>query len=129
MVRKSKMTLRFNRTSQKQRRRFLRSHLTKTEAVLWTHLSRRQMLGYKFRRQYSVDQYVIDFCCPELKLAIEVDRESHFTQAMRECDRERQDHIEASGIRFLRITNIDILDNFGGILNEIAKTIREIEKT
>jgi very-short-patch-repair endonuclease len=67
------VTLHFNTTLQKQRRRFLRSHLPKAEAVLWTHLSRRQMLGYKFRRQYSVEQYIIDFYCPELKLAIEID--------------------------------------------------------
>ena len=122
------MTLCFNRTSQKQRRRFLRSHLPKAEAVLWMHLSRHQMLGYKFRRQYSVDQYIIDFYCPELKLAIEVDGESHFTRAAREYDRQRQDHIEAFGIRFLRITNIDILENIGGVLDEIANNISEIEK-
>ena len=86
------------------------------------------MLGYKFRRQYSVDQYIIDFYCPELKLAIEVDGESHFTRAAREYDRQRQDHIEAFGIRFLRITNIDILENIGGVLDEIANNISEIEK-
>jgi len=87
------------------------------------------MLGHKFRRQHSVDQYVIDFYCPKLKLAIEVDGESHFTAIARVYDRRRQEFIESFGIRFLRITNIDILDNLDGVLDEISKTIQEIEKT
>jgi len=122
------MTLHYNTTNRKQRRRFLRSHLSKAEAVLWTHLSRRQMLGYKFRRQYSVDQYIIDFYCPELKLAIEVDGESHFTETARAYDRKRQECIGSFGIRFLRPTNADVLGNLCGVLDEIANKISEIEK-
>ncbi len=93
------------------------------------HLSRRQMLGFKFRRQYSVDQYVIDFYCPELKLAIEVDSECHFTAPAREYDLRRQEHIETFGIRFLRVMNTDVLGNLHGVLDEIAAKIGEIEKT
>ena len=91
------------------------------------HLSRRQMLGYKFRRQHSVDQYVIDFYCPQLKLAIEVDGECHFTEAGREYDRRRQEHIETFGIKFLRVMNSDVLSNIYGVLDRIAEEIRKTE--
>jgi len=90
------------------------------------HFCRRQMLAYKFRRQYSVDQYIIDFYCPELKLAIEVDGESHFTETAREYDRSRQEYIEAFGIRFLRVMNSDVLGNLQGVLDEIAAEIGKI---
>jgi len=92
------------------------------------HLSRRQMLGYKFRRQYGVDQYVIDFYCPELKLAIEVDGECHFTAPATEHDRKRQKYIETFGIRFLRVMSTDVLSNLHGMLHEIATEIGEITK-
>jgi very-short-patch-repair endonuclease len=121
------MTLHFNITPLKKRRRYLRSHLPKAEVILWMHLSNRQMLGYKFRRQYSVDKFVIDFYCPELRLAIEVDGDSHFTPAARVYDRGRQHHIESFGIRFLRVMNEDVYHNFDTVLDEIAATIRGIE--
>jgi very-short-patch-repair endonuclease len=85
------------------------------------------MLGYKFRRQYSVDQYVIDFYCPELKLAIEVDGDSHFSPLARIYDSQRQHHIESFGIRFLRILNEDVYFNMDAVLDEIEETIRGLE--
>jgi very-short-patch-repair endonuclease len=123
------MTLHFNTIEGKQIRRSLRHNLPKAEAVLWTHLSRRQMLGYKFRRQYGVDRYILDFYCPELKLAIEVDGESHFTETVRAYDRKRQAHIESFGIRFLRMKNADVLTNLHGVLDMIANQISEIKST
>ena len=95
--------------------------------LLWIHLSNRQMLGYKFRRQYSVDRFIIDFYCPELKLAIEVDGDSHFTPLARVYDLGRQHHIESFGIRFLRVMNEDVYHNLDAVLDEIAATIRATE--
>jgi very-short-patch-repair endonuclease len=57
----------YNKSTMKQRRKALRKNLSKAEAIMWNHLSRRQMNGYKFRRQQSVDQYVIYLNCSELK--------------------------------------------------------------
>ncbi|MBI4548649.1 MAG: DUF559 domain-containing protein, partial [Ignavibacteriae bacterium] len=93
------MTKHYNKKSQTEIRRLLRRYLSKAEAVMWKQLSRKQMLGYKFRRQYGVDQYVIDFYCPELKLAIEIDGESHFRTTSAEYDREREEYIKTFGIR------------------------------
>ncbi len=121
------MTLHFNITPLKKRRRYLRNHLPKAEVLLWMHLSNKQTLGYKFRRQYSVDNFIIDFYCLELRLAIEVDGGSHFTRLARVHDRVRQRHIESFGIRFLRVMNEDVYGNLDAVLDEIEATIRAIE--
>ena len=121
------MTLHFNITPLKKRRRYLRNHLPRAEVLLWMRLSNRQMLGYKFRRQYSVDKFVIDFYCPELRLAIEVDGDSHFTRRAMIYDRCRQNHIESFGISFLRVMNEDVYHNMDAVLDEIEVTIRTIE--
>ena len=64
--------------------------MPKAEVILWEKLSRKQMHGYKFRRQYGVDQYILDFYCPRLKLAIEIDGDSHFVTGAEDYDKERQ---------------------------------------
>ena len=68
----------YNRTSEKARRQLLRRETPSAEEILWSKLRRRQMLGYKFRRQYSVENFVVDFYCPRARLAIEIDGDSHF---------------------------------------------------
>ena len=84
----------FNKSRQKETRRFLRNHLSKAEAVMWIYLSRKQLKGYKFRRQYGVEQFILDFYCPALKLAIEIDGENHFQSGAEVYDKERQQYIE-----------------------------------
>ena len=85
------------------------------------------MHGKRFLRQYGVDQYVLDFYCPELKLAIEVDGESHFMPGVEDQDKARQEHIEAYGIRFLRFTNPEVCDNLDGVCQDIYDKIEEIK--
>jgi very-short-patch-repair endonuclease len=99
--------------------------MPKAEILLWANLSRKQLLGYKFRRQYSVEQYVIDFYCPALKLAIEIDGDSHFQPGAKERDAERQGFIETFGIEFLRFTNADIYENLDGVIDTIAEFITQ----
>jgi very-short-patch-repair endonuclease len=101
--------------------------MSKSEIILWSKLSGKQMLGYKFRRQYGVDQYVLDFYCPRLKLAIEVDGESHFMPGAEEQDKARQEYIEAYGIRFLRFMNPDVCENIDGVCQDIYDKIEEIK--
>ena len=67
------MTKHYNRKTEEVKRKKLRQNSTYTEKIVWMNLRNRRMLGYKFKRQYSVDKYIIDFYCPELKFAIEVD--------------------------------------------------------
>ena len=61
------MTKIFNKSSEKQKRQTLRNNSSKAEQMLWSKPCEKQLLGYKFRRQYSVGPYVIDFYCPQLK--------------------------------------------------------------
>jgi very-short-patch-repair endonuclease len=64
------MTKHFKKRKELEKRRKLRKEETYVEKIVWLRLRDRQILGYKFRRQYSVDHFVIDFYCPELKLAV-----------------------------------------------------------
>lgn len=120
------MTKVFNKKAQTPRRRALRHSMSIAEVILWSKLSRKQMLGYKFRRQYSVDQYIIDFYCPRLKLAIEVDGDSHYFPGSEEHDNIRQKHIETFGVRFLRFTNDDVCDNIDGVCQNIYDKIGKL---
>ena len=99
--------------------------MPKAELVLWTKLRSKGFDGYKFRRQYSVGKYVVDFFCPKLKLAVEVDGDSHFSEESERGDRERQNFIESFGISFLRFTNNDIYENLDGVLERIEGSIEE----
>ncbi len=67
-----------NRIELKTFRKKLRNHSTSAEAVLWTYLKHRQLDGRKFRRQYSIGNYIVDFYCAEEQLVIELDGEDHF---------------------------------------------------
>src|SRR4051812_11303424 len=103
------MTEIFNKYPQRERRKKLRAEATPAEMKLWKRLSRRKMSGLKFRRQYGVGTFILDFYCPELNLAIEIDGEYHNEEEIKENDQARQEQIEALGIRFLRFTNDVIL--------------------
>jgi very-short-patch-repair endonuclease len=120
------MTRIYNRRTQTEKRRMLRRSMSKAEVLLWGHLSRKQILGYKFRRQYGVDQYVIDFYCPKLKLAVEIDGPSHVEDGAGEYDKMRQSYIEALGIRFLRFQNDEIYEDMQSVLESIATRIRSL---
>jgi len=121
------MTRIFNRSENKNRRRELRREMPRAEVILWSKLRARQIEGYKLRRQYSVGPYVLDFYCPAVKLAIELDGDSHFGEDAENKDARRQGYIESFGIRFLRFTNIDVFNNLEAVLDKIAETIEQME--
>ena len=120
------MTQHFNRITEKARRKELRNNPTEVEQKLWQYLKGKQVAGVKFRRQYSIDAYILDFDTPSLKLAIEVDGPSHFTSRGIEHDENRATHIEGFGIRILRFTNDDVCENIEGVLFGINEVVQEI---
>ncbi len=122
------MTRVFNKSCLVERRRRLRRNMPNAEVIMWSKLKQRQIGGRKFRRQYSVGPYVIDFYCAELKLAIELDGESHLRKGAKEYDKERQSRIEQYGIQFLRFTNADVYHNLYGVLQCVYEAIEEIER-
>jgi len=101
--------------------------MPETEVILWSKLQRRQITGMKFRRQYSVGAFVVDFYCPELKLAIEVDGDSHFQPGAEERDAERANFIKQYGIKFFRFTNSDVRENLYGVLTQIWESVNEMK--
>ena len=120
------MTDIYNKNSEKGKRRQLRQDIVKAEKIIWDKIRNKQIENCKFRRQYSVDKFVIDFYSPILKLAIEIDGESHFLKGAAEYDRERQTYIESFGIKFVRFTNNDVYNNLDGVLETIALKVREL---
>ncbi|PMB05937.1 hypothetical protein CEN45_14175 [Fischerella thermalis CCMEE 5198] len=122
------MTKLYNKSSERGKRRQLRQNITKAEKTIWEKVKDRQIEDCKFRRQYSVAEFVIDFYSPELKLAIEIDGDSHFQNGAAEYDKERQLLIESAGIRFIRFTNDDVYNNLSGVLEYIAQNIRDLRK-
>ena len=121
------MTKIFNRQDQKEKRRELRKNSTKAESILWDKLRDRRLLGYKFRRQYSVKHFVLDLYCPKFKLAIEVDGKSHDSEEAKKYDKLRQEYIETLGIRFIRIKNEDVISDIENVLESIKINIKNFQ--
>lgn len=114
------MADRMNRTERLDRRRELRQALTPAEAVLWRLLKGQQLEGLKFRRQHSVGPYILDFYCPALKLAIELDGASHACRE--EYDGQRTSYLsETAGITVLRFENRVMFENPEQIFREVKE--------
>ncbi len=117
------MTKHYNKKSEQEKRRSLRNNTTYCEKIVWLHLRKKQ-LGYRFLRQYSVDHFVIDFYCPKLKLAVELDGDVHEFPEQKDYDKARQKYLEAFGIKFVRITNEEFLGNPNKAFSKIEEQIK-----
>ena len=102
--------------------REMRRPLTPAEAILWRTLRNRQM-GFKFRRQHPIDQFIIDFYCAQAKLVIEIDGESHFQQGQEEYDQARTKYLEELGYKVIRFTNDDVRYNIDAVAGAILETV------
>jgi very-short-patch-repair endonuclease len=115
----------FNRNDTLEKRRKRRNGAPEAETRLWQHLKGKKVGGCKFRRQFSVGHYILDFYCPTLKLAIEIDGPSHDDAEAQEYDAIRQRTIEALNIHFLRFTNADVYHHMEGMLITISAVVEE----
>lgn len=77
------------------------------------------MNNYKFRRQYSIGKYIVDFYCQKSKLAIEIDGDSHYQIGAEYKDKTRQKYLESLGIKVIRFTNTDIYTNRDNVVEII----------
>ncbi|MCP4398219.1 MAG: endonuclease domain-containing protein [bacterium] len=107
----------------KERARELRKSSTLAEVLLWNRLKSKQMKDYQFLRQKPLNQFIVDFFCYDLMLAIEVDGYSHDYKM--EEDRFRQQRLESLGIRFLHFTDYDVKINIEGVLQGIEIWIEQ----
>ena len=109
----------------KEKARRLRIKCTPSETLLWSRI-RRRSLGHEFHRQVPIDEYIVDFYCHELRLAIEVDGSSHDNK--QEYDLLRQRKLERLGVRFLRFDDRDFKRSMNDVLRAITTVIAELEK-
>jgi len=103
----------------KERARQLRKNMTPGEAKLWQRLKGKQLMGYDFDRQRPIDQFIVDFYCKQLMLAIEIDGSSHDSEAAQQKDDERQARLEALGVSFLRFREAEVLQNLEEVVERI----------
>src|SRR5260221_8475383 len=115
-----------NIRAKKEQRRELRSRLTPEESYLWSYLQRRQLCGWKFRRQHSVGPYILDFYCPAEKLAVELDGSTHDHEAAQNYDLKRNAFLTQFGIRTLRFENREARKNIEGVLLAIEAHFAEL---
>lgn len=107
--------------------RELRNHSTRGEIILWQHLKARKIYGYQFMRQKPIGQYIVDFYCSRLRLAIEIDGMSH--ACTQEADAKRQCELEKLGIRFLRFYEGDVIQHSSTVVATIKRWIMQHGKT
>jgi very-short-patch-repair endonuclease len=100
-------------------RKQLRNDSTVSESKLWTLLKNSQLNGRKFRRQHSIDRYILDFYCPCEKLAVELDGSAHRQQE--EYDQQRDLFLASYGIKVLRFKNSSVLHRPFELLEEIKR--------
>ena len=103
--------------------REMRSNPTLAENHLWQRLRKQQVLGYKFRRQYTIDRFIVDFYCTDAWLVIEVGGNIHDEQ--QEADQLRTEILEGLGLRVLRFTNGEVLQQTDGVIERIAEVLQE----
>lgn len=93
---------------------------------MWNFLKGKQLKGYDFHRQKPIDNYIVDFFCNELMLAIEIDGESHYGNEKR--DEKRQKKIESYKIHFLRFDDLEVVHKTDLVIKKIEDWIDEFEK-
>ncbi len=103
----------------------LRQNMTFSEVLLWNELKQKKMLEYDFDRQRPIDNYIVDFYCKDLMLAIEVDGISHDFEEVRDNDEIRQKRLEDLGVNFLRFDDREVKRDMANVLRTIEYWILE----
>ncbi len=115
----------FNRKNLKSLRSYLRKKSTSAEAGLWEMLKSKQLDGRKFRRQYSIGSYIVDFCCPSEKLIIELDGDPHGEYHQINKDEIRDNYLASLGFIVLRFENRFVFHDPEYIKSEIRKVFNK----
>lgn len=113
-----------NRKYLKEFRKELRNNPTMAEASLWKALRKSQVEQRKFRRQHSIENFIVDFYCPSEKLIIEVDGKVHENFINNEYDNIRTNRLNELGYRVVRFTNQDINKNLDIVLEAIKQEFK-----
>lgn len=110
----------------KSLRKKLRNNPTPQEVILWSRLRRKQ-LGYKFRRQHSIGNYIVDFYCKELQLVIELDGWQHKEEFGGKKESERTRFLKNKNLYILRFWNNDVNNSIDNVVQKIIDVCKELK--
>jgi very-short-patch-repair endonuclease len=103
--------------SRKEAARELRQQATKAERILWSRLKNRRLAGFKFRRQFPMGSFFLDFCCLEKRLVVEVDGLQHFFTIQEDANRTH--FIRENGFHVMRFWNVDVLNDVDAVCEKV----------
>ncbi len=111
----------------KELARQLRNNSTQSEIRLWKYLKGKQMMGYDFHRQKPIDNYIVDFFCNKLKLAIELDGFSHYIKKIYAKDLEKEKKLKQLEINVIRFQDSEVLHRIDNVIAVIQEYIEKFE--
>lgn len=115
----------FNKQTLLYKRKDLRNHGTSAEASLWNLIKGKKLEGRKFRRQQSIGNFIVDFCCPSEKLIIELDGDHHGDYIQIEKDRSRDKYLEDLGFKVIRFENKLVFTDPEYVIQKIKELFRK----
>ena len=95
--------------------------MTDAERLLWSKIRRKQLKGLQFYRQKVIGNYIVDFYCHKASLVIEIDGGQHYSNKGKDNDSKRDAYLSRLGLKVLRYTNLDVLKNVDGVVEDIYK--------
>ena len=107
--------------NQIEKSRELRKNMTVQERKLWNIIRNRQFFGYRFRRQFPIGQYIVDFVCREKKIIIEIDGGQHNEINNIEYDKKRTEFLNSEGFKVIRFWNNEIDNNIDGVYKKLKE--------
>lgn len=106
----------------------LRKQGVLSEVLLWKKIQK-MTLGVEFHRQVPIDNYIVDFFCHEIMLAIEVDGDSHLNTDIQINDIVRQETLEKLGVQFIRFNDLDVKKNMNDVIRCLQAKVEELKET
>ena len=107
----------------RHRARELRQKQTPAELAMWVLLRERRLEGLKFRRQYPIGIFIVDFCCRERKLIVELDGDVHDTDTQQAWDQNRDAYLHQRGFKILRFRNEMVFKDPDRVLQQLVETL------
>jgi very-short-patch-repair endonuclease len=111
----------------KEYSRSLRKNMTNAEVLLWSKIRRKSLGGYQFYRQKIIGSYIVDFYCHKAKLVIEVDGGQHYSPEGKQKDMVRDNYMNRLGLRVLRFSDREILENLDVVMEMIWRSLYAVE--
>ena len=113
----------FDKPSTLEKRRDLKKNQTESEIIMWDRLRAKRFKGIKFRRQYGIGEYIIDFYSSKLMLAIEIDGNQHYEEEGLEYDKIRTEYLNNIGVKVIRFKNEEILNNIEKVMRKLGEEV------